>query len=894
MLRITQQSSGDAAKQYYASADYYREGAETIGRWGGEGARLLGLEGTVSRRAFNLLCDNRHPETGLALTARTKDERTVGYDFTFSVPKSVSLLYARTEDQQVLEAFRESVHETMAELEAEIKVRVRKKGRNQERLTGNIAYGEFIHFTSRPVDGVPDPQLHAHCFVFNATHDAEEGAWKAGQFRDLKRDAPYWQAAFRVRLANRLQQLGYGIERKRDDFELAGVPASAIRRFSRRTGRIEEVARERGIEDPDAKARLGALTREKKDKALSWDELTSEWNNRLTPAEREALDKVQTHKAGAVPEPAEARAVDFAIRHSFARESVVSEKRLLAEAMKHGLGAVTVEGVRKELASRKLLIKEQGGQRLVTTPEVLAEEERMIAFARDGRGTCKPFAASGTTPKDQRLNAGQRRAVEHILSSRDRVILVRGAAGTGKTTLMQEAVASIKEGGHNVVVLAPSAGASRGVLRGEGFDNADTIAKFLLSKEMQAQAAGQVIWVDEAGLLGSQDLAALFDVANRVKARVVLMGDRYQHSSPSRGAPLKLLERDAGVPSVEVAEIVRQRGDYKRAVGLLSEGYVTQGVDELDRLGWVREVADGERYRQMASAYLEASAEKKADGTVKTVLVVSPTHAEGDRITGAIRHELAVRGKLGEEREFTAWLPQHLTEAERGEASSYAAGDMLQFHQNATGHKSGERVVVAGQALPLDQAARYQVYRPTTLKIAAGDRVRITTNGKTADGRHRLVNGTIYTVEGFNRNGDIVVNNGWVIGKEFGHVAYGYAVTSHASQGKTVDKVLIGQSSLSLPAASREQFYVSVSRGREQAIIFTDDKEMLRAAVARDRERLTAKEVFRPVRRRGRERLARHWSFLRRLSGLAWDRQKPAFDRSPGQTLAQERMYERQ
>lgn len=555
-------------------------------------------------------------------------------------------------------------------------------------------------------------------------------------------------------------------------------------------------------------------------------------------------------------------------------------------------GAVTVEGVQKEFASRRLLIKERDGQRLVTTPEVLAEEERLIAFARDGRGSCKPFGPAGTAPKDKRLNAGQRRAVEHILSSRDRVILVRGAAGTGKTTLMQEAVASIKQGGHDVIVLAPSAAASRGVLRGEGFNEADTIAKFLLSKEMQAEAAGQVIWVDEAGLLGSQDLGALFDVANRVKARVVLMGDRYQHSSPSRGAPLKLLERAAGVPSVEVAEIVRQRGDYKRAVGLLSEGKVLQGVDELDRLGWVREVADETRYQQMASAYLEVSAEKKADGTAKTALVVSPTHAEGDRITGAIRHELAVRGRLGEERELTAWVPLHLTEAERGEASSYAAGDMLQFHQNAKGHKSGERVVVDGEPLPLHQAARYKVYRPMTLKVAAGDRVRITTNGKTADGRHRLVNGTIYTVEGFNRNGDIVVNNGWVIGKDFGHVAYGYAVTSHASQGKTVDKVLIGQSSLSLPAASREQFYVSVSRGREQAIIFTDNKETLRAAVARDRERLTAKEVFRPV--KGRERLARHWFFLRRLSGLTWDRQKPSFDRSPGQTLAKEKIYERE
>ena len=350
MLRITQQSSPDAAKQYYASADYYAEGQELIGRWGGEGAKLLGLEGKVKQREFNALAENRHPCTGGQLTPRTKDSRTVGYDFTWSVPKSVSLLYAMTEDAALLDAFRESVHETMRNIEAEMKVRVRKKGRNEERVTGNLTYAEFVHFTSRPVDGLPDPQLHAHCFVFNATYDHAEQEWKAGQFRDLKRDAPYWQAAFRVRLANRLQDLGYAIERKRDDFEIAGVPAPAIRRFSRRTGKIEEEARKRGIDDPAEKARLGGLTRERKDKSLTWNELRREWDNRLTSQERQTLAGVRERRGQkVVRERRDAAAVDFAVRHVFAREAVVAEKKLLTEALKHGLGAVTVEGVRQRI-----------------------------------------------------------------------------------------------------------------------------------------------------------------------------------------------------------------------------------------------------------------------------------------------------------------------------------------------------------------------------------------------------------------------------------------------------------------------------------------------------------------------------------------------------------------
>ena len=210
----------------------------------------------------------------------------MGYDFTFSVPKSVSLLYAMSGDQDILGAFRAAVDETMREMEAEMKTRIRKGRQDTDRTTGNMVWAEFIHTTSRPVDGIPDPQLHAHVFVFNTTWDDEERRWKAGQFRELKRDAPYFQAAFRVRLAGKLQDLGFGVERKRDDFEIAGIPADVLKRFSRRTALIEKVAEERGITDPDRKAELGAETREKKGSALGWERLRKEWNARLTDQER--------------------------------------------------------------------------------------------------------------------------------------------------------------------------------------------------------------------------------------------------------------------------------------------------------------------------------------------------------------------------------------------------------------------------------------------------------------------------------------------------------------------------------------------------------------------------------------------------------------------------------
>src|SRR6516162_11061446 len=113
MLRITQQGDAGAAKSYYKAADYYSEGQELVGLWGGKGACQLGLQGTVDKLSFERLCDNLHPQTGGPLTVRTRADRTVGYDFTFSVPKSVSLLYAMSGDQGIMDAFRAAVHETM-------------------------------------------------------------------------------------------------------------------------------------------------------------------------------------------------------------------------------------------------------------------------------------------------------------------------------------------------------------------------------------------------------------------------------------------------------------------------------------------------------------------------------------------------------------------------------------------------------------------------------------------------------------------------------------------------------------------------------------------------------------------------------------------------------------
>src|ERR1700722_14860268 len=295
MLRINQQRSSIGAKSYFNDSlgrdDYYSRDAhdEILGRWGGKGADRLGLSGDVTRDAFHSLCDNQNPLTGQKLTCRTRENRSVAYDFTFNAPKSLSVLQALTKDERLLDAFRNSVRDTMQEMEVEVKTRVRKGGVNEERVTGNLVYGEFVHLTSRPVGGVPDPHLHAHCVVFNATYDQVEEKWKAAQFRDLVRDAPYYEAAFHARLSRAVAELGYGVERTKNGWEVAGFSRDTLEKFSQRTSQIERTAKEKGITSAEEKARLGAKTRQKKGESRPYSDLQTEWKGRLSAVERLAL-----------------------------------------------------------------------------------------------------------------------------------------------------------------------------------------------------------------------------------------------------------------------------------------------------------------------------------------------------------------------------------------------------------------------------------------------------------------------------------------------------------------------------------------------------------------------------------------------------------------------------
>ncbi|MBW4889202.1 relaxase domain-containing protein [Mucilaginibacter sp. HMF5004] len=866
MIRMVQSSSSAHAKAYFSDAlqktDYYLNDQELQGQFFGRLAERMGIKKEATKDVFFALCENINPASGEQLTLRNRDDRTVGYDINFHCPKSVSVINALSGDNHIIAAFQASVYETMKDIEADSMTRVRKNGAYEDRKTGELAWAEFTHQTARPVDGsVPDPHLHSHCFVFNATWDAQEKEIKAGQFRDIKRDMPYYQARFHKILSDKLIDLGYQIKRTNKSFEIEGVPKGVVGLFSKRTNEIGQFAKEHGITDAKAMSELGARTRSKKQKGLTMAELKTEWVKQIN--EEVIYEPQEADKAirfAPKKEAIKAKAVDcidYAVNHAFERASVMPDRRLLETAYKQSIGnrSIALDDITNEFLNETNIIFIKDKYRTYcTTHEVLIEEKQMVDLARQGQGKMKPLF--NDVPVMQ-LEGQQAEAIAHILTTPHQVSIIRGAAGSGKTKVMTEASNLINKADKKLFVVAPTTQA-REVLIKENFANAETVAKLLIDKKLQSELYNQVLWVDEAGLLGTKDMKALIGLAVEQKARLILGGDTRQHASVVRGDALRILNTVGEIKTAEVSKIYRQRNsNYRAIVEDLAKGNIKGGFDKLDSIGAIKNVDPLNPNEELVSDYINTV--KKG----KSALIVSPTHQQGDAVTDIIRSKLKAAGVLGKkELKAAKFINTNMTEAQKTDWRNFEDGQIIQFNQNVPQIKRGtiwavkditETVIKIEnpnkehQILPLDKPTAYDVFKPSEIGLVKGDKVKITRNSFDLQNK-RLNNGQSFEVSKVNKSGKVVLINGqsksrFILDKDFGHITHDYCTTSHSAQGKTVDEVFISQPSSTFTATDAKQFYVSVSRGRDNASIYTDDRIALLEYASEVGDRQSALEL---------------------------------------------------
>ncbi|HWC61860.1 MAG TPA: MobF family relaxase, partial [Verrucomicrobiae bacterium] len=622
------------AREYFEEhlcvGDYYDEGQRVAGQWIGTGAEQLGLSGKVRADEFLRLCENQHPKTGETLTQRMNTvrmddgketvNRRVFYDFTFSPPKSVSVVALAGADERIVEAHNQAVWSAMRELEAFAATRVRAGGGHGDRSTGNVAAALFTHDTSRALD----PHLHTHCVVFNATFDPVEQRWKALQNHEMLRARKFAENVYYHELARQLRSFGYQIKNHpRGDFQIEGVSEEICDRFSKRDAEVDKALAKLLAEKPELagsnlkeiRAKLAVKTRARKQKDLSRAELRTIWDAQLSDAERASLRQLASHsEKPAITDRriAIGEAVQWAEEHLFDRNSVVLQCQLWQQALERARGESFTLDELKESTRQRNYIQSPERPNEVTLREVLLRELEIVQGVKNGVGVCRPLVDDPQTG-NPKLDGEQRKALDALLRSTNTVSLFRGGAGTGKSFVLRELVEQVHHSGRPVTVLAPQ---RQQVVDMEsaGFPSPTTIANFLIKGEL---AAGVVVVVDEAGQIGGRQMHQLLQLTRERNARIILSGDTRQHGAVEASDALLAIERYSGIAPVELHIIRRQDPalarnqserarirQYRQAVEAAAAGKLVESFKRLDQMGAIVACGLGEQADKLADEYL--------------------------------------------------------------------------------------------------------------------------------------------------------------------------------------------------------------------------------------------------------------------------------------------------
>ena len=904
---LTDLTSTTMTVEYFSQEGYYAKNDPRQRRasfWHGAAAAALGMARHVSPRAFERILSGHVPGTDIRL-GRVRDgehQHRPGFDLTLSAPKTVSLEALLHGDRRVLGAHDAAVKATLDWLERDL-LQTRSYDpvtRQRPRVAANglVAAG-FRHLTSRD----QDPQLHTHCILANMTRN-RAGEWRSVEPTEIRRNVRLIGAVYRQELAQRLMALGFAIEATMiggvPGFEIAGYGRAFVDAFSSRRREILAWLDAHGLPWSAALTQQAALITRRKKTDRDVDELRADWQ---ALAERLGLSRDRSiarpglgRKASATrktarkagrpyvrtaeelrPEPPglSAREVAWrAVEHLAERASVIREREVRAVALGHAPGRHGLADIDAAVAGligdgHLVEANVQGGRSFVTS-EALGLERGIMAHRRRALGASQPLAEETAVSErlaGTALTEGQQQAVRTILLSHDGIVAVQGAAGTGKTAMLKEALGLL--GGRRAVLLAPSAAAAR-VLWEETGARARTLQWFLTRHGDLGNAArvardrkeheGAVLVLDEASMVSTAEMELLMRIAERFRAaRLVLVGDRRQLRAVNAGEPFRALQ-EAGVATAEMEEILRQRDPaLKAAVEHLKEGRPREALRGLEH---VHEAPQQELGAEAARLWLALDPEDRA-----RTAILAPTHFIRAEIHRIVRDGLARESVLhGRELELERYANRHLTAAQRADLRNHEPGDIVLFHSRVAPlrvekgdacrvmrteeefvfleHPSGRTVRIR----PGDKWVRYRfgLYETARIRIRAGDRIRWTMN----DERRGLVNGGVAAVREIGpRRVKFDLGDGRTLSlartdPQLHHIDHAWSTTLHAAQGMTSDAAIgvldTGHGALTGQAG----LYVEASRARDRFVLVTDNRERLEEVLeANDGSRMTALEA---------------------------------------------------
>jgi ATP-dependent exoDNAse (exonuclease V) alpha subunit len=531
------------------------------------------------------------------------------------------------------------------------------------------------------------------------------------------------------------------------------------------------------------------------------------------------------------------------------------------------MGDATVAEVKAEFEKRVqsgefIETSNRAQGRAFTTEEMIGYERDTIQVMRAGQNQHEPIARFETRREIEQdhshLSESQRAAVEQILSSRDQVTALEGVAGAGKTTSLTAIREAAERERYKVEGFAPTSRAAQKL--GEAGIESSTLQRHLTQSAEPHDGQKRLYVLDESSLASTRQMN---EFLHRLKEndRLLLVGDTRQHEAVEAGRPYHQLQ-EAGIETARLDEIVRQKDPALReVVELLSRGQVRDAMERLDAQGRMHEIPErDQRLKEIAREYAV-----KPEGT----LVVSPDNQSRREINEVIHRTMQSAGQVAtkEHKQRVLVARQEITGADREWAAQYETDDVVRYTRGSKTHgiEGGEYARVEranekenlvtvkrenGELVSYDPRRLHGVtlYRDTERAFSQGDRVQFTAPNRE---RH-IANRELGTIEKIDDGGNLQLrlDSGREVAfniKENPHLDYGYAVTSHSSQGQTADRVLVhvDTEQAGEKLVNRRLAYVAVSRGRYDAQIYTNNRADLAQGLERDVSHRSATEQTR-------------------------------------------------
>jgi len=891
MLTISKPLSATQAQTYHRKEftakeqNYWSQPGEIAGEWQGRLAGQFSLAGTVSAEEFARLSQGQHPQTAEQLvrqrasyqytdadgkTVKTMEHRA-GWDATFSAPKSVSLTALVGGDDRVREAHRDSVRIALEHLEHYTMARI--GGNHPAEATARFVAAKFEHDTARPVGGYAAPQLHTHAVIFNIT-ERETGEYRALQPQSLFASQQFATAIYQSELTYRLRQLGYEITAGRSGApEIKGYTQEYLDASSPRSQQIREYLERTGRNGKEAAEIAAHSTRDRKaihslsDVMAVHRKLAAEYGHQADAVVRAARERAQQPREELNLQQRVRESVTFSRDKNFEREAVVDERAIVRDALRRGMGEITLAQVRGNLAARLASGEFQTVERQhvpghqFTTARMIEAEQEIVRRVREGHNQVRPVAtraeAIQVADRHPHFNRAQKSVVEDVLSSLDRIQGIQGRAGSGKSSVLSSLRSAAESQGYEVQGFAPTSRAARH-LREIGIE-AGTLQGFL-ARAASSDAAPErrhFYFVDESSLASTNQMRE-FMARLSPADRVLLIGDTRQHQSVEAGRPFEQLQQ-AGMHTAKLDQIVRQKDPaLKSAIEMFAMGQTAAALDLLHQQGRIREIADPEeRIRTIARNYAESP---------MSTLIVSPDNASRRDLNQAVRQELKSSGNVAaKDHSFRVLVQrQDMTGADRAWANHYEIGDVVRY---ARGSKSlGIEAGSYGTVIAINPIANLlsvekassepvtydprrlsgvSVYREIVHEFSIGDRIQF----NAPDKQLGVANRDLAVIESIGPDDRISARLDDSRQIEFDaaahrHLDHGYAMTSHSAQGLTSERVLINADTGVHPDLLNSRFgYVSVSRASHEATIFTDDMARLNQQIGTEINKSSALEL---------------------------------------------------